>query len=73
MLTAPRCPCMAAGGVSQIKSHVIIILSFCNIVKGQANYRLINALLKIQLVRGYFEIFGHPGPDNQGHAVIAVS
>ena len=55
---------MAAGGVSQIKSHVIIILSFCNIVKGQANYRLINALLKIQLVRGYFEIFGHPGPDN---------
>ena len=66
---------MAAGGVSQRKSHVIIILSFCNIVKDQANYiyRLIIALLKVQLVRGYFEIFGHPGPDNQGHAVIAVS
>ena len=48
---------------------------FCNIVKDQANYiyRLIIALLKVQLVRGYFEIFGHPGPDNQGHAVIAVS
>ena len=35
-LTAPRCPCMAAGAVSLRKSHDIVILSFCNIVKGQA-------------------------------------
>ena len=63
------------GAVSMTKSYDIVILSFCNIVKDQANYiyRLIIALLKVQLVRGYFEIFGHPGPDNQGHAVIAVS
>ena len=37
-LTAPRCPGMAAGAVSLRKSHDIIILSFCNIVRGQANY-----------------------------------
>ena len=37
-LTAPRCPGMAAGAVSLRKSHDIVILSFCNIVKGQANY-----------------------------------
>ena len=36
-LTAPRCPGMAAGAVSLRKSHDIVILSFCNIVKGQAN------------------------------------
>ena len=35
-LTAPRCPGMAAGAVSLRKSHDIITLSFCNIVKGQA-------------------------------------
>ena len=35
-LTAPRCPSMAAGAVSLRKSHNIVILSFCNIVKGQA-------------------------------------
>ena len=35
-LTAPRCPGMAAGAVSLRKSHDIVILSFCNIVKGQA-------------------------------------
>ena len=29
---------MAAGAVSLIKSHDIVISSFCNIVKGQANY-----------------------------------
>ena len=28
---------MAAGAVSLRKSHDIVILSFCNIVKGQAN------------------------------------
>ena len=37
-LTAPSCPGMAAGAVSLRKSHDIIILSFCNIVKGQAIY-----------------------------------
>ena len=29
---------MAAGAVSLRKSHDIVILSFCNIAKGQANY-----------------------------------
>ena len=29
---------MAAGAVSLRKSHDIVILSFCNIVKGQARY-----------------------------------
>ena len=29
---------MAAGAVSQRKSHDIVISSFCNIVKGQATY-----------------------------------
>ena len=36
-LTAPRCPGMDAGAVSLRKSDDIVILSFCNIVKGQAN------------------------------------
>ena len=36
-LTAARCPGMGAGAVSLRKSHDIVILSFCNIVKGQAN------------------------------------
>ena len=36
-LTAPWCTGMAAGAVSLKKSHDIVILSFCNIVKGQAN------------------------------------
>ena len=35
--TEPRCPGMAGGAVSLRKSHEIVILSFCNIVKGQAN------------------------------------
>ena len=35
-LTAPRCPGMAAGAVNLRKYHDIVILSFCNIVKGQA-------------------------------------
>ena len=35
-LTAPRCPGMATGAVSQKKSLDIVILSFCNIAKGQA-------------------------------------
>ena len=37
-MTAPRCLGMAAGAVSLRKSHDIIILSFGNIVNGQANY-----------------------------------
>ena len=37
-LIVPRCPGMAAGAVSLRKSHDIVILSFCNIVKGQAIY-----------------------------------
>ena len=37
-LTAPRCPGMATGTDSLRKSHDIVILSFCNIVKGQAIY-----------------------------------
>ena len=32
------CPGMAASAVSLTKSYDIVILSFCNIVKGQANY-----------------------------------
>ena len=36
-LTAPRCPGMAACAVSLKKSHDNVILSFYNIVKGQAN------------------------------------
>ena len=35
-LMVPRCPVMAAGAVSLRKFHDIGILSFCNIVKGQA-------------------------------------
>ena len=40
-LTAPRCPGKAAGAVSLRKTHDIVILSFCNIVKGQAIYMLL--------------------------------
>ena len=40
--TALRCPGMAAGAVSLRKSHDIIILSFCNIVKGRATYEVKN-------------------------------
>ena len=36
-LTTPRSPGMPGGGVSLRKSYDIVILSFCNIVKGQAN------------------------------------
>ena len=31
---------MAAGAVSQRKSHDVVILSFCNIVKGHAKYEI---------------------------------
>ena len=42
------CPGMAAGAVSLRKSHDIVILSFCNIVKGQAMYEdSVKDLLKI--------------------------
>ena len=43
-LTAPRCPGIAAGAVSLIKSHDIVILSFCNLVKGQAKCSTICSL-----------------------------
>ena len=33
---------MAAGAVSLKKSHDIVISSFCNIVKGQANWVLLD-------------------------------
>ena len=42
-LSASRCPGMAACAVSLRKSHDIVILSFCNIVKGQAKYDVISA------------------------------
>ena len=45
---------MAAGAVSLGKSHDIVILSFRNIVKGQANY-LIN-FSKIYGLKGLEEI-----------------
>ena len=41
-LTAPKCHGMAAGAVSLRKSHDIIILWFCNIVKGQAIYQVLS-------------------------------
>ena len=41
-LTVPRCPGIAAGAVSLKKSHDILTLSFCNIVRGQANYYTFN-------------------------------
>ena len=46
-LTAPRCPGMAAGAASLRKSCNIVILSFCNIVKGQANYYLVKQRFKL--------------------------
>ena len=38
---------MAAGAVSLRKSHDIVMLSFCNEVKGQANFELTFILFKI--------------------------
>ena len=49
-LTAPKCPGMAAGAVSLRKSHDIVILSFCNIVKCQANYMRKCAALIIHII-----------------------
>ena len=40
-LTAPRCPGMAAGALSLRKSHDVVILSFCNMVKGQTKLVLL--------------------------------
>ena len=45
MLTVPRCPGMAAGAFSLRKSHNIVILTFCNIVKGQAKCFIYHFLL----------------------------
>ena len=49
-LTAPRCPGKAAGAVSLRKSHDIITLSFCNIVKGQAKHAICTPLENEYLV-----------------------
>ena len=48
-LTAPRCPGMAAGPVSLRNSHNIVILLFCNIVKGQAIYAIDTTYLHISI------------------------
>ena len=49
-LTAPRCPGMAAGAFSLRKSHDIVILSFCKIVKGlQANCIDITKVMTIEV------------------------
>ena len=57
-LTAPRCPGMAAGAVSLRKSHDIAILSFCNIVKGQAKcillHHYISKLKKQNIILGRY-------------------
>ena len=37
----------AAGAVGLRKSHHIVILSFCNIVKGQANYVIRKFIMEI--------------------------
>ena len=47
--TAPRCSGMAAGAVNLRKSHDIVILSFCNIVKGQAKYLSIVQINRVHL------------------------
>ena len=46
-MTAPKCPGLAAGAVSLRKSHDIVILSFCDIVKGQAKYT--QCLIKVNI------------------------
>ena len=57
-LTAPRCPGMAAGAVSLRKSHDIIILSFWNIVKGQANLQLLKFYKCVDIfLRSFFVTF----------------
>ena len=51
---------MAAGAVCLRKSHDIIILSFCNIVKGQAKYhlKLINFVMFLSSVENFFNWLG---------------
>ena len=49
IIAAPKCPGMAAGAVSLRKSHDIVILSFCNIVKGQANCINITKVITIEV------------------------
>ena len=39
---------MAPGAVSLRKSHDIVILSFCNIVKGQTNYTIAGIFQEIR-------------------------
>ena len=53
---------MAAGAISLRKSHDIIILSFCNIVKGQANCivelsaNCLNYLLKVSIYKNLLQV-----------------
>ena len=47
---------MAAGAVSLRKSHDIVILSFCNIVKGQAKYQKFLKIPKFGHTEGLYSI-----------------
>ena len=49
-LTAPAAMPGHLGAVSLKKSHYIIILSFCNIVMGQANYPFFSLVVKLSKV-----------------------
>ena len=49
-MTAPKCPGLAAGAVSLRKSHDIVILSFCDIIKGQAIYQIHNTYEPYELL-----------------------
>ena len=53
-VTAPKCPGLAAGAVSLRKSHDIVILSFCNIVKVQAKFVSVLILKKDILMVFFF-------------------
>ena len=44
---------MAAGAVSLRNSHDIVILSFCNVVKGQATYVLSVIFLQLIVYTAY--------------------
>ena len=67
---------MAAGAVSLRKSHDIVILSFCNIVKGQANYfdvAIYNPLLfawVIQKEKWTFAFLVIHSPSRNGYGLL---
>ena len=44
---------MAAGAASLRKSHDIVILSFCNIVKGQAKYHNPDSNQGLEIIRTF--------------------